>query len=265
MLFASVSFAQRFRNGITELGLLLGGSNYFGDLAPEIKWKETHPAAGLYFRYNHSSYFSSRYQFAMCKISGNDGNFNSNKYRSLQFESNIYELSYILEFNFRTFGANANQHEETSTTYVFSGLNMFLFNPQKKLPSGDRVDLRDFGTEGQHIGDKKEYSLIQPAFTLGLGYKINIKRKTVIGLEVGFRKTFTDYLDDTKGGYPDYNQLVAKEGSGAGQLSQPQTADNKPVIDKGTMRGDSHLKDWYFIVGITISFRNIIGDPCSGL
>ncbi len=252
LLLNFVSLAQ-YRNGKTEIGLLIGGSNYFGDLAPEIKVKETKFSAGVFFKQNHTKYFSSRYQFAYAKIAASDKNFAANQYRNLSFFSNIYELGYNLEFNFLPFGMNVL--EKDASAFVFAGFNMFLFNPKTKLRNGDKVSLRDFGTEGQVLDSKRKYSLIQPAITLGLGYKLNINDNWVIGTELGFRKTFTDYLDDTKDVYTDYNALNAKQGGTAVDLSQPQTVNGNPAIQANTMRGDKHLKDWYFIAGVTISYR----------
>lgn len=264
LLLSVNAFSQRFRNGISEIGFLVGAGNYFGDLAPEIVLKESKPAFGLLYKYHHSRYLSSRYQFVFTQISGNDKNFEANAYRNLSFHSNIFELGYSLEFNFLGFGVNRNQHEKPYTTYVFGGFNMFTFNPKADLPSGDEIELRTIGTEGQKLNGKREYALIQPALSFGIGYKFNIKNYTVLGIEIGLRKTFTDYLDDTKGTYPDFNALNAKQGSGAGDFSQPQTTQGNPPIAAGTMRGDSHLKDWYLVAGITISFRNFKSNPCYG-
>lgn len=247
-----VSYAQ-YRNGKTEIGLLLGGSNYFGDLAPEIKLKETKFSAGVFFKQNHNKFFSSRYQFAYARIAASDKNFRANEYRNLSFFSNIFELGYNAEYNFVPFGMNVL--EKNSSTFVFAGFNMFFFNPKTRLLNGDKVALRDFGTEGQVLDSKRKYSLIQPSVTLGLGYKVNISDKWVLGTELGFRKTFTDYLDDTKDVYTDYNALNAKQGTNAANLSQAQVPNGHPAIDANTMRGDKHLKDWYFIAGITISYR----------
>ncbi len=243
----------QYRNGKTEIGLLLGGSNYFGDLAPEITMSETHFALGGFVKKNHSKFFSSRYQFAYARISGSDQNFTANQYRNLSFFSNIYELGYNLEFNFVPFGMNVL--EKKASTFVFAGANMFLFNPKTKLGNGDDVALRDFGTEGQVLNNKRKYSPIQPSISLGLGYKLSLSDRWVLGAELGFRKTFTDYLDDTKETYPDYNSIKSQQGDAAAGLSQPQTLNNNPPIDANSMRGDKHLKDWYFITGLTISYR----------
>lgn len=265
MLLSLSLCAQRYRNGTSDFGVLLGASNYFGDIAPEICIRETHAAGGLLYRYQHNSFFSSRYQFTYARISGNDQNFKGNAYRNISFQSDIYELAYFTEFNFKPFGMNYNQGEKKRSTFVFAGVNMFMFNPVHVLPGGDKVELRDIGTEGQLLNGKKRYALVQPAFTMGLGYKFNLKKGTVLGFELGFRKTFTDYLDDTKGTYADYNAMVAKQGTGAGELSHPETLNGNPPIQAGSMRGDRNFTDWYFILGLTLTFRNVVGDPCSGL
>jgi hypothetical protein len=243
---------------------MVGASNYFGDLAPEIVTKEFNLSLGLLYKYHHSKYFSSRYQFTYARISGDDQNFKANQYRNLKFESEIYEAAYMLEFNFKPFGYNFNHQEEKKSMFVFLGFGMFMFNPTAELPGGDKIDLRDMGTEGQKLDKGKQYSLIQPAVIMGIGHKVNFK-KTVIGFEVSFRKTFTDYLDDTKGKYPDYNAMVAAQGIGAAEFSQPQTLLDKPVIPAGSMRGDSHLNDWYFVVGVTLSLRDVTNVMCPGL
>lgn len=264
LLFSTGTFSQKFRNGISEIGFLVGAGNYFGDIAPEIVLKESKPAVGFFYKYHHSRFLSSRYQFLFTQISGSDKNFAGNAYRNISFHSNIFELGYNMEFNFVGFGVNKNQHEKPHTTFVFAGINMFAFNPKADLPSGDEIELRNIGTEGQKLNGKREYSLIQPCLSFGIGYKFNLKRMTVIGLEIGLRKTFTDYLDDTKSTYPDFNALNAKEGTGAGDFSQPHTTQGNPPVSAGTMRGDPNLKDWYLVAGITISFRDFKTNPCYG-
>jgi len=253
--------AQKYRNGITEFGIFLGGGNYFGDLAPEIVLNETKPAFGIYQKTHHTKYFSSRYQLLYTQISGDDKNFKSNAYRNIKFKSDIVEMSYISEFNFKPYGINVK--EGKSTFFVFGGISLFYFNPQRKINDKDFLDLRDFGTEGQNINRKRKYPLIQPAIILGIGQKMNLGRKWVLGLEIGFRKTFTDYLDDTKNVYVDYATINRMQGNSAGYLSHPETLNNNQPIQAGTMRGDAHLKDWFFTFGITLSKRKVELQPCS--
>ena len=59
------------------------------------------------------------------------------------------------------------------------------------------MDLQPLGTEGEgfYKGEKK-YNLTQLAIPIGGGFKYAISNNVRIGIEVGFRKLFTDYLDD---------------------------------------------------------------------
>jgi len=55
--------------------------------------------------------------------------------------------------------------------------------------------------------EKKKYELTQFAIPLGVGFNIALREKAHLGFEMGFRKTFTDYLDDVSGQYPDVESL----------------------------------------------------------
>ncbi len=257
VLSNNLNAQKRYRNGVHEFGAFIGGSNYFGDIAPEISLNEFNLCGGLMYKYHHNSFLSSRYQATYAKISGSDKNFNSNSYRNITFFSPIVELGYSCEFNFKPFGINVR--ESSKTFYLVGGVNMFYFDPKAELPSGDIVDLRRFGTEGQFLdGKKKTYSRIQPNLLMGFGLKQNFGKGNVVGIELAFRKTFTDYLDDTKNNYPSYALMNASKGGTAAELSHPHTLeDRNPPATPNTMRGDKHLQDWYFTVGITISFRNV--------
>ena len=68
------------------------------------------------------------------------------------------------------------------------------------------------------------------------------------GIEAGFRKTFTDYLDDVSTTYPGGNLLdMTNE---AIYMSDPLGTHSKNME-----RGNPDKKDWYAFAGITLSFR----------
>jgi hypothetical protein len=84
-----------------------------------------------------------------------------------------------------------------------------------------------------------------------------------VGLEVGFRKLFTDYLDDVSGTYIDENLLLANRGSKSVELSYScgEVKGGSPVYPTaGTQRGNPKLKDWYYFTGLTLSFRLLNGN-----
>jgi hypothetical protein len=77
-----------------------------------------------------------------------------------------------------------------------------------------------------------------------------------LGLEFGFRKLFTDYLDDVSGNYADSAILFAARGAQAVALAY--RGDELPggpgYPDSETQRGNPKMKDWYYMTGIRISY-----------
>jgi hypothetical protein len=251
-LATGLVFGQKYFSGRFETGFGTGLSNYHGDLEHGNFYKNFHPSGMLFSRYNLSSYFSWRNQFSYLKISGSDAGVKGYSNRNFNFQSNIWELSSTFEFNFQAFGTNVN--DEYWTPYFYSGLSLFVFDP-KRLDNKD-IGLRKLRTEGQ----TKPYSRLQPSIPIGFGIKtmLNPSRNRgvwILGVEGCWRKTFTDYLDDVGGFYPDYKTMADKQGLASAQYSHAQTLNGKPFSPAGTMRGDKHLRDWYYFIGFTASYR----------
>lgn len=215
----------------------------------------------MYFKHQWNDYFSNRLQVSYLKVSGTDLGSRSYAVRNLSFQTPIYEIAEMVEFNFQRFGLNYNN--KLLSPYVFFGVAAFRFEPTR-LENTD-INLHNLKTEGQ----KKSYSLIQPSVPMGFGIKAAMKpRKNhgiwILGLEGFWRKTFTDYLDDVNADYPSYKAMVDNQGVGSAQYSHAQTQNGGQPYNTGTSRGDTHLKDWYFFLGFTIAYR-IPGSPCAGL
>ena len=246
LLLSFETFAQKW-----EIGGMLGASNYNGDLAREIVLKETHPATGFFFRYNIGKYFSLKPSFQIGTISGDDKNFEENKYRNLSFKSNIAEISTVMEVNFRPFGAQVRT--ESFTPYIEFGLAAFHFNPKAEY-NGDVFALRNLHTEGQ----KKAYKLTQLSIPFGMGLKWSVNQNFTVGFEFVYRKTFTDYLDDVSTTYPDLQTQTKTYGSVSAALSDrsgevPGVV--APMSSQTDMRGDPGLKDWYLFTMFSFSYR----------
>lgn len=247
VIFAGFSaIAQKW-----EVGGMLGASNYNGDLAREIVLKESHIAGGLFFRYNLGKYFSIKPAIQIGTISGNDKNFEENKYRNLSFRSNISEISTVMEFNFRPFGARVRT--ENFTPYVQFGIAGFRFNPKAEF-NGDEFALRNLHTEGQ----TKAYKPVQIAIPFGMGLKWAINNNLTFGFEFVYRKTFTDYLDDVSKNYPDLTVQAKTYGPVSAALSDRSgevEGVTSPRSTQNDMRGDPALKDWYVFSMFSFSYR----------
>ncbi len=237
-----------------EYGVSIGASNYHGDLAYNIVPKESHLAAGIHMRYNMTPYWSYKPSIMRAKISGSDQNFDEYKFRNLHFESDIWEFNNVLEFNFLPFGSRILSKDFSS--YATLGITLFRHNPKAEF-NDEMYSLRNLRTEGQN--GKNQYGLLQLAIPFGGGVKYNINKNLVIGLEVAWRKTFTDYLDDVSTVYPDLDEQRQRNGNLSADMSdrswEVEGGTGQPLSVAGDERGDSAIKDFYFITAFSFTYR----------
>ena len=255
LAFVSVTEAQK-----VDVGLFGGASNYSGDLTKHnsIFISETKPAVGGIMRINPNPYLDFRIGVSSAYISGSDLNFTDQTLRNqnLSFRSNIVELSAVAEFNILGFDIDIDNF----SPYIFGGVAGFYHNPQA-LYQAQWVDLQPLGTEGQGTTaypDRKKYSLYQFSIPFGLGAKVNLGSGLTLALDLGLRKTFTDYLDDVSTTYVDQNTLILENGELAYKLSnrsgQEPGTQFKEYPD-GYPRGNPKYKDWYMMAGFSLTYR----------
>ncbi len=255
LLFFQISAYSQFM----ELGVLVGGSNYSGDLVPTLMPDRGnyHFALGVFGRYNFAPRFAVKAHFYAGKISGSDSNSAVSEetlMRNLSFRSKIYELGIQGELNILKF--EPYRKDFAFTPYLFAGVSGFHFNPEAYY---DRKwhKLKELGTEGQGLpGYEEQYKLYQVSIPAGVGFKIALNELAIIGFEMGIRKTFTDYLDDVSTQYPVLADLAEARGEEAQALSfrTPEVDKSTRVFEPdGMIRGNPEKKDWYMIGGFTIS------------
>lgn len=245
--------AQRL--SITGFG---GISNYQGDLQEKlITTEQSHAAFGIGVQYDLMPRVVLRSGLMYGKISGDD-KLNKDPFlvkRNLNFTSQVFEFNVSGEYDF----FSLEQHR--ITPYVFGGLAIFGFDPYTYDTLGTRYYLQPAGTEGQGLSTNpgsKPYHRVQLSLPFGVGFKFKVNESITLGYEIGLRKTFTDYLDDLSGRYPDAAVLLAERGPKAVELSYRggELKDGNPVFPAaGTIRGGSKFKDWYYFQGITIAYR----------
>jgi hypothetical protein len=235
-----------------EIGLTGGGTNFIGDVGNNAFHLPNSWYGGLFYRANFNPYWAMR-------ISANRGHIHANdaesdwawrQHRNLNFESEITEVSLWFEFNFYSF---EGRRKNANSLYIFGGIGVFFFDPVTTY-EGETVRLQPLGTEGQNssLSNDGNYSLSDYILPFGLGYKYSASRLMTIALEVGFRRTGTDYLDDVSGYYVDNDILAAENGALAAALAD-RTGD--PRSKHGQLRGNSNRDDWYIFSGITLSFK----------
>lgn len=259
-LLCGVSDAQgQTRGKTTELSVFAGFSNYLGDLAPKVDFRYTSPAGGLAFKRTTTPYFAYSLGFNVGKVSGADSTSKVNHARNLSFESTVFELALMTEFNF--FQYQLGTQRRRFTPYLYSGIVFFSYNPKAEY-GGTMVALRTLNTEGQGLpGGPKRYSEYAFALPLGGGFKYQATPRLTLLAHSGIRITATDYLDDVSGTYPDFAALAADRGELAVALSDRsgELPDGKKIGRKGFQRGNAKTDDFYFMSGITLSF--ILNNP----
>lgn len=243
-----------------EIGVLGGVSNYTGDLSPAKNWYSlgpSHAAFGGFVRYNPHRLVSARFGVNYSTVSASDENAQDGlrQARNLSFKSSILEFALIGEFNI--LGYQPYNLAEVFTPYLFGGVAAFVFNPQAEL-EGTLYDLQPLGTEGQGLAaypERQFYSLTEFAIPMGIGLKYAINDHWNIGLEVGTRKTFTDYLDDVSTTYVNDGDILENRGELALALAN-RTGVPKSLNDgRGSTASGNVADDWYLTAGLTISYN----------
>jgi hypothetical protein len=229
-------------NVYSGIGISINAMNYFGDLSPlpskfstDISF--TNPGIGLSFFHRFGPRYTLQFQYMYGTLKGSDAesadqNDKENavfRYqRNLSFRNRIHELSLMAYFDLFE-----NQSTYISrvkwTPYAYVGFAGFYHNPQAQAPdtqadgttplaeAGQWVDLQPLGTEGQNAtlssGDVnfgiQKYSLIQVAIPFGVGARFRINEVMDLWADIGFRYTFTDYLDDVSANYVDLGKLTS--------------------------------------------------------
>jgi hypothetical protein len=265
-------FIVAAQTGFTQfhLGVFAGGASYMGDLNDK-PFKRTKPAVGLSLNYELSDRVMLRSGLTFGKVEGSDqfsGSTFQKQNRNLSFESKITEFSLLGELTL------FNLYNIRWSPYLFGGLSVYHFNPFV-YDSARKIFLQPLGTEGQGLTDypdRQPYALTQLAIPFGGGIKYNISDNVRLGLELGFRRLFTDYLDDVSKSYADETALLAARGPRAVRLSyrgDEVPGDNPNYPDAGypikdSQRGNPETKDWYYFTGIHLTFRLNNGDGRSG-
>ena len=243
-----------------HLNLFAGASNYQGDLQTKrFTLNQAHFAGGLGLSYYLSQHLAVRAGFKVGKISAND-KYGTNSVRNLNFSSILTEGDIDLQYFITPLGTHS------LIPYAFVGIAFYHYNPYTFDSTGAKYYLQPLSTEGEgFVSGRKMYSLTQIAIPVGGGVKLSLSDNLTVGFELGFRKLFTDYLDDVSKTFVDENLLLANRGAKAVELSYrgDEVKGGSLVYPAaGAQRGNPGSKDWYYFTGVTLSFR--LGNGAGG-
>jgi len=248
---ASAAMAQPVR-----LQLMAGFSNYSGDIQQRmftLKQANSAISAGGTFSITDKIALRSDYSFTRL---GADDKLNKEelRVRNLNFKTLIQELTVMGEYDF------ADLNEQKFTPYVFAGIGIFHFSPYTSESVGNKVFLVGLSTEGQGLPeypDRMVYKTTQFNIPYGAGIKYALSDDVYVGFELGFRKLFTDYLDDVSTTYADKNVLLNSKGAESAELAfrGDELKPPLPYPAAGALRGNSKKNDYYYYGQFRISFR----------
>ena len=250
----------------SEILLLGGGMNYLGDLNNQSALTMPRLAGGIGLRYCIDNRWAFRAEASLGSVACEKDYI---ELRNLSFKSNIFELAALAEFNFAPYGPGAT--ESKWTPYLFGGLALFHYNPMASYSVSEGgtqwAELQPLCTEGQGSAaypDRRPYTLTQLCMPFGVGVKFRISKSFSFSAEYGFRKTWTDYLDDVSKTYVGRDVLIGNSTDGA--LSAMLADRSGEVVEgyvnaPGIKRGDDSLDDWYayFHVSLGINLETMFG------
>lgn len=253
LLFSSAQFSVAQSS---EAGIMLGVSSYKGDLSGSLfNTNFLNLAFGGHFRHYYNNHWALKLGVNYGTISADDAESNDpfQLYRNLSFRSRVLEMEGQFEFSF--FPYQTANDRTLGSPYLFIGLAVYKFNP-KALLNDDWIELQPLGTEGQGTTaypDRKQYKKVQLSIPFGGGYKFRLSDRFGLALEVGARRTFTDYLDDVSTTYARKDVLAASYGGIAVALSD-RTVDQVNENNNDRQRGDAAHKDYYMFTGVSLNY-----------
>ena len=197
-----------------EIGALIGGSNYIGDIGKTNYIAPNNLAFGGLFKWNRSKRHSFRFSLLYAELEGDDKDASSarRQSRDLSFRNTVLEASAGLEFTFWDF--DMYDGKPAASPYLYTGLTYFKYDALF-LDTDKRI--------------KKFDTAWDFAIPIVLGYKTSVGTKLVLAFEIGARYTFTDNLDGTN-------------------PNKSKSSDNNLKF------GNINSQDWYVFTGISLAF-----------
>ena len=282
-LFPGISEAQRWKRMRYELNGGLGASNFLGELGgsdqigtnlmKDLDFAMTRYVLSGGLRYKLTKRLSAKGSIQIGMLRGDDAQTQefSRNYRNLSFRSPLYEVAVQFEASItkeqvgtqnRLRGIKGRSWLPVNI-YPFIGIAGFYMNPKAKY-NGKWHALQPLSTEGQgQLPTRPKYSRFQVAVPVGIGFKYGFTRRWSISLEYGFRKTFTDYIDDVSttyvneeyivAGASDADMAIALADRADGGLGQAGSSPNKTA--PGQQRGNPKKDDSYMFAIFSLNYK----------
>lgn len=231
----------------------IGLMGYNGDLkAHPVTLSQSKLAFSAGARYDLTEHITARSYFTYGGLTASDSKGTASmKARNLNFSTKLLDFELGAQYNL------FNLNYRWWTPYAFAGIGAYRYNPYTKDAAGTKTFLQTLSTEGQgFVPGVNNYGLTGFSIPLGVGADYLLNEDHRIGLEFGYRLTFTDYLDDVSNRYVGETDLLTARGPKALELAyrgDEVGAGGYPVA--GDVRGNPKNKDGYYYFAFTYTFR----------
>ena len=249
MLMASYVDAQSFFSIRRERSVMIvggiGTSTYFGELANDGDYIDAKPTLSAGLQYYVTNRIAVRAEASWYQLRGEDSQADdpSRVRRNLSFTSNNFEASATGLINFYPKGRRFYQRPGFNI-YGFAGIGVTYFNPKTEY-QGDKIALQPLQTEGE------KYSRITPVIPFGIGARVKAGPFFNVAVEGGYRKLFTDYLDDVSTVHKDPASFTDPI---AAALADRRPEIGRPTVPAGTQRGNPSDDDGYFLFTVKVEY-----------
>lgn len=246
-LFAQKPASRFIRHEKLSVTAGLGFSTYYGDLCSKFECMKFRPNFGIGAWYRVLPNFSVKAELNYFRLYAKD----VYPKRNLDFRSGNVELYTALVYDVFNYTKHYRKRRFLSP-YFFAGIGLTYFDPHGQDPAtGSWVALRPLKTEGA------SYSPFTMILPYGAGVRIKYLHNLEILVEAGYRKTFTDRLDDVSSAkYPDASSFNGNDQAARMSLKAPEGSSYYNTSYR-QLRGNSSKKDGYFIFNIKV--RYVIG------
>ena len=228
--FFSLNGFQEAKAQQYEIGGGLGVAAYSGDLVRRLDKGRVGLQGTLFGRRNFDNVWSLRAGLSYGRISAADSINPIDpvaESRNAYFKGNIFEVSAVMEYHFLDYLHPQSEHR--FSPYGFFGLGFSYYSGEGAY----NFQAFDEATGDYMLGENSgSYYLTTPVIPFGIGVKYKINKNWTLGSELGFRATFTDFLDLLDGNRPAH--------------LTPQ--------DRLINSGNYSDKDWYYFLGVSLSY-----------
>jgi hypothetical protein len=229
-----------------------GTSTYFGEMQNPKDYIDAKPSFNigaqiLPFPNLLQNRLNARAELTWFKLQGSDAEANDDRIeRNLSFFSNNWELNAVGIFNLLPQDMKFYQRTFFNF-YGFFGTGLLYINPKTNY-QGEKVALQPLQTEGV------KYSKLQFIVPYGFGLRFRNGPFYNISIEGGWRKTFTDYLDDASiRRYPDPATLSSDLSRALSDRRREIDPDYIVTPNSG-VRGNPKNKDSYMLLNIKLEY-----------